>query len=543
MLFLTNNGFEKGNAKIKKTILTGVTLLAVLMIWISQVPAATTPEKPAATAAPAKVAEPAHWHTMDFMDSFHHPFDGLEMGLDLRIRNEYNHNTTSFDNQFGDGVGRNTAKKTMEGNWNEENAQRYRMRWSAIWTLAPDVTFNTRLVWEFWTFTTERTSSATSSDQNLELREAIFDWMNIKWKNAFDVPMTLTLGRQDIMLGTGWLVGDGTSGDGSRTMYFDAIRATMDLSDKTQLDLIGIRQTDDEETWLPPFGHQDWLSVTKKQDETGFIAYVTDKSIKGVTLEGYYIYKKDEPSDYTKFWKTPGRNKFWSSSNTSMGKDAEIHTLGVRIAQKLDSNWSYSIEAAKQFGRKDMGSNYTDKQNESMKGLGTNNSLVYAFNDEMKNELRTGFEYLSGDNRGTSGSEAFDPLWGEYPQLQRGYDTVGRFYTYETSVNEVTNLYRWNVIGHTFKPIKDWTFMTDYQLLWADQNRAGDSDYTPSSGAPTFEESGYFRGQLFSWMAKYSCCKNFNTYLQVDYFVPGNYYDQSSRNHGLFTRIGLEWTF
>jgi hypothetical protein len=513
-------------------------LLTAVLLWTGQALAADAPAKaPAAApaAAPAKAAEPAHWHTMnnDFMNAFHHPFDGLEMGLDMRLRNEYNHNTTSFDNQFGDGVGRNTTKKTMEGNWNEENAQRYRMRWSTMWTLAPDVTFNTRLVWEFWTFNTERTSSTTSSDQNLELREAIFDWMNIKWKNAFDAPMTLTVGRQDIMLGTGWLVGDGTPGDGSRTMYFDAVRATIDLSDKTQLDLIGIAQSDDEETWLPPFGHQDWLSVTKKQDETGFIAYVTDKSIENTTLEAYYIYKKDDSSDYSKYWY--GKGKFWSPS--SIGRDDEIHTLGGRIAQKLDSNWSYSVEAAKQFGRKDMGTG----DMESMKGLGTNDSLTYAFNDEMKNELRTGFEYLSGDDNGTGGSEAFDPLWGEYPQSQRGYDTIGRSYTYETSGYEVTNLYRWNVIGHTFKPIKDWTFMSDYQLLWAEENNKGGTG--GNNAGPEFDESGYFRGQLFSWMAKYSCCKSFNTYLQVDYFVPGNYYDESTQNHGLFARLNLEWTF
>jgi hypothetical protein len=532
---------------MKKIILTVVILPAVLIMLGSPVSAATPQSSaPAATAAPAaatppapvKVAEPAHWHTMNnaFMDAFHNPFDGLQMGLDLRLRDEYNHNTSSLDDQFGDNYD-NAAKEIKHGNWNEENGQRYRMRWSTIWTLSPDVTFNTRLVWEFWTWDTEKGPSRANSDQNLDMREMIFDRMNLTFKNAFDAPMTLVVGRQDIMLGTGWLVNDGTPRDGSRTMFFDALRATIDLRDKTQLDLIGITQYDDEETWLKPINHRDYLSLTQKTDETGFIGYLTDKSIKNTTLEGYYIYKKEEPSNYTKFWRTRSEN--WS---TTPGRDQEIHTFGGRIAQKLDDNWSYSVEVAKQFGRKDMGT-YPSHDNQSMKSLGSNDSLVYAFNDEWKNELRTTFEYLSGDKPGTKGSEAFDPLWGDWPQPQRGGDLVPNMYTYENAKGEVTNLYRLG-FGHTFKPIKNWSFATDYNLLWADQNTKGDSGSPAGSyGSPVFTKNGNFRGQLFSWLATYSCCKNFKTSFTLDYFVPGNYYDQSTRDHAVFARVNLEWTF
>jgi hypothetical protein len=514
---------------MKRMILTGVVLLSVLMVWAPQILAATTQPAPAIKDAPTGVGEMnmPHWHDIEGMDAFHRPFDGLTMGLDFRFRDEYNHNTTSLSDQFGDGVSRNPTTRVVGGNWNEENAQRYRMRWSTIWTLAPDVTFNTRLVWEFWTFNTERASSITSSDQNLDLREMIFDRMNLTFKNAFDAPMTLVIGRQDISLGTGWLVNEGTPRDGSRTMYFDAVRATIDLAEKTQLDLIGISQSDDEDTWLPPFNHRDWLSATQKTDETGFIAYLTDKSFENTTLEGYYIYKKDEPSDYSKFWRN--RGEFWSS--TSLAPDDEIHTFGGRIAQNLDKNWSYSVEVAKQFGT---------KNEESMNGLGTNNKLAYAFNDEWKNELRLTQEYLSGDDPDTRANEAFDPLWGEWPQPQRGGDLLPTLYAYETAKGEVTNLHRVGV-GHTFKPAKEWTLMTDYNLLWADENTKAGTGGT--NNGIKFNNDGNFRGQLFSWVAKYSCCKNFNTFLQLDYFVPGSYYDQSSRDHATFARINFEWTF
>jgi hypothetical protein len=507
---------------MKKAMWSTVVFI-VLGVWSSQVLAAAS-QAPSPAATPAPAAAPPHWHTVqgDWTDAFHHPFEGLEMGLDLRFRDEYNRNTTSLHDQYGD------TASSKPGNWNEENGQRYRMRWSTIWTLSPDVTFNTRLVWEFWTFNTERASNPASSAQDTDMRELIFDRMNIQWKNAFDVPMTLTVGRQDITLGTGWLVNEGTPKDGSRTIFFDAIRATIDLSEKTQLDLIGISQYDDEETWLKPINHRNYINLTQKTDENGFIAYLTDKSIDNTTLEGYYIYKKEEPSNYSKFWRN--RGEFWSS--TSLGLNAEIHTIGGRIAQNLDKNWSYSVEAAKQFGTKDK---------ESMKGLGSNNKLAYLFNDEWKNELRLTQEYLSGDDPDNKGSEAFDPLWGDWPQPQRGGDLIPNLYSSETAKGEVTNLHRVG-FGHTFKPVKTWSFATDYNLLWADENSKINSTPT-SSGGIKFANSGKFRGQLFSWLATYSCCKNFKTSFTLDYFIPGGYYHQSTRDNAVFARVNVEWTF
>ncbi len=492
------------------SMVTRIVCLAFVVsaaVWI--------PSALAAQPAPAAPAEP-HWHDVKgaWADAFHHPFDGLQMGLDLRLREVYTHNMLALDDQFGDGGGRNA---------NDHHWQRIRSRWSTVWTLSPDVTFNTRLVWEFWTISSpDRHGNKALSAQDTDFREAIFDRMNIQWKNAFDAPMTVTVGRQDIFLGTGWLVGDGTPADGSRTVFFDAVRATIDLRDTTQLDLIGICQYDDESKFLQPINHRDYIHLTQRTDETGFIGYLTDKSFENTTLEGYYIYKKEEPSDWAKF-----SDSWWTALP---GADAEIHTIGGRIAQKLDENWSYSTEVAKQFGKRD---------EETMKGLGTNNKLAYAFNDELKNELRLTHEYMSGNKPGTSANEKFDTLWGDYPQAQRGGDLQSYIWTYEGSLGEVSNLHRIG-FGHTFKPGKEWTMSTDYNLMWADQN--GDATQAPSGNLQVSDNS-YFRGQMITGLLTYQCCKNFRTQFLVDYFIPGSYYDQSNRDHAIFARINMEWTF
>jgi hypothetical protein len=502
-----------------------IVLLAVVLFWTGQALAADTPAKaPAVAAAPAPTAEP-HWHTMNFMDTFHRPFDGLEMGLDIRLREVYAHNFISMNDQFGDA---GNAGGIPPANANDNHWQRYRTRWSTKWTLAPDVTFNTRLTWEFWSITDPEqyhiSSSKNLSKQDTDFREMIFDTMNIQWKNAFELPMTLTVGRQDIMLGTGWLVAEGTPADGSRTAFFDAVRATVDLSDKTKLDLIGIFQYDDESKWLQPINHRDWIHLTQKTDEKGFIAYVTDKSIENTQLEGYYIYKNEEPSEWS-----DGSKSWWA---TSEGQNAEIHTFGGRVAQNLDTNWSYSVEVAKQFGRR----NY-----ESMSGLGSNNSLKYAFNDELKNEMSLMYEYLSGDNKSTDQSEKFDTLWGDWPQSQRGGDLQSYIWAFEGATGEVANLHRTG-IKHSFKPGKDWTMDTLYNLMWADQN--GQPQATPvAPDTPKYSANSYFRGQMITGLLTYSCCKNFKTQFLCDYFIPGSYYDQSNRDHAIFARVNVEWTF
>ena len=77
----------------------------------------------------------------------------------------------------------------------------------------------------------------------MQWRYGIFDSMNVQWKQPLGMPATLTVGRQDIFLGDGWLVGDGTPEDGSFTYFLDSARFTYNLEEqKTTIDAIGIVQ-------------------------------------------------------------------------------------------------------------------------------------------------------------------------------------------------------------------------------------------------------------------------------------------------------------
>jgi hypothetical protein len=501
------------------------TMVAVLMAAVA-IPAtvmAADAAKPAAPAAAAKPAAPAaapagNEHLAGaWLDKFHKPFDGLTLGLDIRLREEYARSMHMNDSQGDVAPG---ATRTSN---NAYDRQRYRARFSASYAVTPDVDINARWVWEMSTY-----RHSTPSQQRDD--EILFDRLNITWRNAFNAPLTLVVGRQDISLGNGWLVYDGTPADGSRTVYFDAVRATYDLSDRTKIDLIGIANRDDESKYLEPLNYNNNRTVrhsTDKQDENGAILYITDKWNESTTAEYYYIYKQDEASSWYREY-TAGRTK----AKTSRYKD-EINTLGVALSGKLSGNWGYRTEVAGQFG---------SKNTNSMGAWGTNNRLTYSFKDERNSVANLDYEYLSGDKRGTEKVEGFDPLWGQYPNPNRGGDLWSYMMGAESSNGDYTNMHRGSV-GYTFDVAPKWTMKTQYSLLWADQ------EYLSSTGTKTgptgtkFSDNGLFRGQMLSAVLTYKCCKNLSMHFMADYFQPGSYYDHTTRDDAYFLRYNLEFTF
>ena len=90
----------------------------------------------------------------------------------------------------------------------------------------------------------------------MQWRYGIVDNLNVQWKRAVRTcPSTLTVGRQDIFLGDGWLVGDGTPEDGSFTYFLDSARLTYNLEEQhTTIEAIGIIQYARPDAWLPTLG-------------------------------------------------------------------------------------------------------------------------------------------------------------------------------------------------------------------------------------------------------------------------------------------------
>ncbi len=171
--------------------------------------------------------------------------------------------------------------------------------------------------------------------------ELFLDNLYGEWKNdAFGV----ILGRQDINKGAGRVISDGTPGDGSRTMHFDAAVLTLNLTEKSSVDIIGTwnHYRDDLTLGNTEGGVYDMTKIKSgdpysKMDEGGLIAYATIEEIDTLLIEPYWIWKVEE-SFHSKEDRYPGR---------------DFHTLGVRLMPKFTDWLSGEVEAAYQVGEVD----------------------------------------------------------------------------------------------------------------------------------------------------------------------------------------------
>jgi len=483
--------------------------LAVLLLLVGLMSAAQAEEK---TSSAAAVAPPAATQTSpDLLDAFHHPADWLEMGADFRFREHYGYDWTALNSDKTDSKGNEDHKFHFE---------RWRTRWWTTSKLDEDTSINTRLTWEFRTW-----QEPASKAQDTDFDEVIIDNLNFKQKNFLGMPVTAIIGRQDMVLGQGWLVADGTPLDGSRTFYFDAARFTVDLAEKTKLDLIYIRNMPNSDWWLKPFN--DRHKYVTQEQEQGAIAYLTDKSTP-TTYEAYFMYKNNNPVDPT-FHKA----FVWPQSVVNLySKKAEIYTLGGAISGPINDNWNYRTEDAVQFGRSASPNPAVtaNTDEEALLAFGSKSTLEYCFKDELDNRLHATYEFLSGDSPDSDRVTAFNPLWGQWPQWSEMYQP----YTTQLEDNLVSNLHRLN-FGHKFKPNNQWEILTDYHALWANQNTyAGNSKFT---------NDGAFRGHLITCWARYNFTKQLKGNLVFEYLWPGHYYGPSNRDNALYFHWTVEYTF
>ncbi|MGA2542080.1 MAG: alginate export family protein [Verrucomicrobiota bacterium] len=470
--------------------------------------AATPPPAPAPSAAEQTI------------NDIKNPVPWLTWGGDLRLRDEYFNNALSLGAPNG-GIG--------FGNVHEQEYLRFRGRLWASLMPTNDLTFNVRLAAEPREFIKSSTFDTFYQEEGPQWRYGILDTLNVQWKNPFHLPATLTVGRQDIFLGDGFLVGDGTPEDGSFTSFLDSARLTYKLDDlHTTIDAIGLIQDARPDGWLPTLGpstatgdHVEPLLLTD-QNEKGAILWVANKSLPYANLDGYFMYKHDSRLN----------------DPVTFGDNADIYTLGGRVSGLVAEQWKYSLEGAYQFGRKqdpdlnDGGANLflaPAAQSTGFRGLNAyalNGKLTYLFKDPLNDQLSLSCEFLSGDNPNTKSDEMFDVLWGRWPSWSEMYNIYS--YVQETRVGQTANLIRFGPTW-TLNPMPKMELSSSYFMLLADQetptrdlnNAFG---VPPAAGTDAFSRAGNDRGQYIQAVLKYKFNQHLSGHLWSEFLFPGDFY-------------------
>lgn len=463
--------------------------------------------------APKPPAEPSAFDK--FANQVKRPTDWFSWGADLRVRNEYMDNAVSL---------------TESDKLSEQDVIRFRGRVWASATPVSNVSLNVRFSGEPREWMNDACVGQHYDRTGMEWRYGIIDNLYLRWTNAFDLPLTITAGRQDIMLGdywNWWLMADGTPGDGSWAFFFDSIRLTYDAKDlKTKADLIYIYQNAYPDEWIPTLGRSGdfrFAGVAKpyvltEQTEQGVVLYLSNKSIQNTQIEPYFFYKHD-------------------NAERPNGDDADIFTLGAKITGTPFEHWSYSVEGAYQFG---------DKRDPMVKipvartkerdidAFGGNARLSYLCKDSLNNQFHLVYEYLSGDDPDTEEDEMFDILWGRWPRMSELY-----LYSYinETAgkVAQWNNLHRVGA-GWTMNPMSGMHLGVYYNALFAPEEIP-----TRTIKRALFSEDGNFRGHYLQAVLKHQFSKRLAGHLWGEWIWAGDYY--ATRDLFTFIRAELLFTF
>jgi hypothetical protein len=345
------------------------------------------------------------------------------------------------------------------------------------------------------------TRKVTEPDTKFRWDEVIVESLSLDWK--LSPRFSAKLGRQDLMRGEGFVLMDGGPLDGSRTAYFNALDVTGRFG-KTAVELIGISDPRQDE-YLPVLNDRDRLLV--EWDEKAVGAYVTDKTFKGTTIEGY-LFRKTESGD-----KRP-------TSNAQYQPDRTLGTLGGRLARDLGKGFSVAAEAAYERGSQD--------PDVPIRAWGGYAIFRYTIDDPARPTFALGWIGMSGDDPKTSTIEGWDPLFSRWPKWSELY-----IYSQlsEKGIAYWTNLGMW-MAEMRIAPVKPLAM----RFTWY-----GLSAMHPFHGDPAVYGSGKDRGDLIEVRGDVTLPAGFKGHVLYERLAPGSYY--VGTDTAWFFRVEATYTF
>ncbi|MBP7460008.1 MAG: alginate export family protein [Candidatus Delongbacteria bacterium] len=327
------------------------------------------------------------------------------------------------------------------------------------------------------------------NSRKFEIHEGLVDNLYFRWNSVAGRPIDLTIGRQNISLGEGFMVIEGTPNDGSRSFYFNALRLDYRFN-KTNKVTVFVCSQEDHDDYLPLINDQN-LKNLNDQPETGAGVYFALK-YKSLDLEPYLIRRDIDDTDLRPF-------------------SGNINSLGCRIIAPFHQRKvTFTGEAAYQFGEsKDESTGAT--LDRKAYGGHMYATLKLPSSIPFGDKLSIGGIFLSGDDPDTEELEGWDPMYARFPKWSESI-----IYTltkeYGTSYwSNMTSLYA--AINLKFSE-------QVYMILG--YHRLGAQHTKPSIIFPG--GAGTCRGDLFQARVHYKINSVLSGHIVLENFDPGSYY-------------------
>lgn len=325
--------------------------------------------------------------------------------------------------------------------------------------------------------------------KNHDLHEVFFDYLNIRWKNPAGLPLILTVGRQDLMLGEGFVIWDGGPLDGSRSAYFNAVRADWAVGAKTTLSLFYVDQPRTD-TLLPRIHDAGQKMV--EQSEQGFGLYLTG-AVQKIGLESYVFRKNTRP-----FEAAPASG---------------LTVLGARFIFPFSARFSLTSEGAYQSG-------FLGERDRS--GLGGYFHFDFKTGAvlPLPAQITLGGLYLSGDDPRTAAAmEGWDPAFSRWPKWSESL-------IYLLGKETGKPAYWSNFIS--LNGTLQFALADNIRLQLAAHHLRAAHKTGPSA---FWSGAGKTRGRLIAIKMLYDVSKNLAGHLIWDHFTPGDFYIAGARSY------------
>ena len=332
-----------------------------------------------------------------------------------------------------------------------------------------------------------------------DINEFFIDNLYVKIPYILDV-LELKAGRMDLPIpeyGEGFLIADGTPLDGSRTWYFNAVKAKFVWGEnkKSSVELIGIYNPRVDDV-LPVANENAPSTPLNESNESGFMVYARTGDKDALYFEPYYMYKHEDAVQAGRL-------------------ENDINTFGSYVKYNLNDFVTLRGQGAIQI-------NNCDRETNTAFG-------GYIFADTpfagIINPFSIGYAYLSGNNPNTSGTQGWNPLFSRYPWVS---EAVCYLFKYESGLAYWTNvqLYKTDL---NFSVTKELKILLSGALLYANESYFGVADM--------FGE-GRNRGTLGMAKVSYAFSKNINAFVLCEYFKPGDFYFAGAKD-SVFARMEL----
>lgn len=441
----------------------------------------------------------------------------VRYGADLRLREELFDKIPLQNGAFARG-GENDYFRIRPRIWGEAD-------------LLDSVTLRARVVNEFRIWNEPDMDGLPDSRTYDFPDEWVFDNLYLDVRGLLDNKLDLRVGRQDLIYGTGKVILEGTPGDGSRTIYFNAVKATLKVVPETTIDVFGIYNPGEDDFAINSSERNVTAYPGTKPDdvsESGGGVYVMNKTMKELPFEAYAIFKNEE--DYATAAKTNAAGFVppalaWQTLNTA-NKTVEnpaldLWTAGVRLMPKFNDDVKGNLEMACQAG---------ERGDEDVSGYMVDGSVFYNL-PVMKSVspvIDAGVYCLSGDDPKTDKDEGWNPIWARYPQLSELY-----VYGYDATAGRWSNLIMPNVglVANPTKRIKA-TAKVGYMTAMEDD------------GPGTGKERGWLeivKGEFTISEKMLTQSDKLTGHLWLELLQPGDYYVENDTAY--FARWELMYAF